>query len=267
MQCTHLHSYLHGKRAIKSLKSELYELQTQPFLVKHIYRILLQWTNGYDVSKINLSNLPDEMKQPAQAINSQIDLGASNMIRGIISWKMATAQSTYYKTLQKKAQGDGSMWARRFVSLLLSFTMDCWRYHCDAIHSKEENSAEGRVRTKCKDLLYKLQRDNSTLHTNYLHLLNREYSFFESARISTLDSWIRRIELGIQKKLDNKISKISDIRSWLHTPKHTTNENQSTERSQTVRTIQTSETNVPISSNENESFLLTPFIPCQSIVL
>ena len=259
LQCSNLHSKLYRKQSIKSLKSSLYELQTDPFIVKHLIRMILQWSDGFDVSRIPTVSVQSNEVSKSEAINSQVQLGVPNLLRGLLSWKLHESQQTYYRTLPKKVNGDGSMWPKKVISMMVGLTMGCWKYRCEVLHSTFENTYEGRLRQKCKNFLHDLKRDNSSLHHKYHHLLERNKQYFDNVRISTLDSWMRRITLGIRKKLEEDTKSTNDIRHWMTKGTRTVPNKQKkviSNKTQNTSTLQ----NNPVTTEE---YLLTPYIPSQ----
>ena len=255
MMCKNTQMILHRKQALRTLKSSLYELQTYPLIVKQIMRILHQWINSFPTPYMNLDHLRGFDLEVAEAMNSQIKLGVTNMVRGIIPWKLQECQRKYYSTIPKKENGDGSIWSRRVIALFLQFSMSCWKYRCELFHFNNVNTAEKNLRYECTQLLYSLSRDKNRLHPNYWHLLSRKNAYFENARISNLQSWLRRIQLGITKQIQVEKTNITDIRKWLTRTINVENSND------------TNDSN-PQTQNElrNDEYLRTPPILAQLLL-
>ena len=147
------------------------------------------------------------------------------------------------------------MWSRRVIALFLQFSMSCWRYRCELFHFINVNTAEKNLRYECTQLLYSLSREKNRIHPNYWHLLNRKNAYFENARISNLQSWLRRVQLGITKQVQVEKTNITDIRKWLTCNINVENSND------------TNDSN-PHTQNElrNDEYLRTPPIIAQLLL-
>ena len=208
---------IHRRQQLRTLKSELHWLQTSPFLVKHIMRSLAQWIMGVPVPYIDLNDVPDQHnKNMAKAFNIQIRLGISNMVRGLLANELKNQQSVYYSLLEKKEHGDGSMWPRKVILLMLTFTQACWKFRCEAVHTITESNAENRLRSECETLYFQLKTDTSSLPFQYSHFLNRHNQFFKTAPIPNLWSWLRSINIGLKMQNDLTATNTMDIRAWLY---------------------------------------------------
>ena len=178
-------------------------------------RALAQWILGLKVTIIDTDYVECDNKGMARAFNQQIKLGISNMIRGLLANELREQQHIFYSSLQKKEHGDGSLWSLNVIALFINFSLSCWNFRCEAVHSITELTSEKRLRSECETLFIELKSNHSNLPPTYQHLLNRNKHFFSNAPIPNLQSWLRRVNVSLNTHRQSCQQKSTDIRTWL----------------------------------------------------
>ena len=199
------------RSGLQTFHANLVELQTLPLLRKHIMRILRQWFTSYSVPKINIKHVRESEIEVAEAINDQISIGVDNFVRGIFAWKIGKVQQTFYETIEKKLNGNGKMWVRKVMDLMIHLTHEVWKNRCEHVNTTLNMSYESRLRNKCMTLWIDLQSKKKDVPLLYRHLLNKEQCFFKNATVSALKSWIRRIQLAIKTLEESRYTKMDCI--------------------------------------------------------
>ena len=214
LKCQCVQASTFRKSAIKNLRKSLSVLQTRPLLLNHIIRSIHQWVAGLTPKKIPMEALPDHDQDVAIAFNEQLDLGVSNMLRGILTYKINDCQIKYYASLPDKRNGDGSSWSKQLISHLINFSISIWKFRCDQVQESKIFTAEGRMRNECRKLYTEIRTNKSIIPASFRYLLQKDYKFFSRGSIQSIKSWLRRINIGI-KQQEHQSSKNHDIRTWL----------------------------------------------------
>ena len=103
---------------------------------------------------------------------------------------------------------------------LFKFTHVIWKRRCDMVANSTDETYEGHIRNKCRTLFFSLQTDPSKLPTFLHYLLNKSQSFFNKARPRALQSWLSRLQTGMDKVQHQPYSH-TDIRNWVCHTHHT----------------------------------------------
>ena len=209
LRCTNTVMTTYRRTKLQALRDDLSALGTDPLLQRHILRIILQWTNGFQVSLCDTST-PCETHS---AINDQITIGVGNLLRGILVWRMATAQNTYFRS-QRNFKSQGNTWARSVTKLLFTFSHDIWCHRCTHLADNANVSYEDRLRNSCNTMLINLKKNPTSLPLTFRHLLDRKQNFTTTATSRSLTSWLNRINLGLERARSGQSRSHSDIRNW-----------------------------------------------------
>ena len=201
------------KEELKEIHAKLVELQTRPILIKHILRIVRQWIFSFPIPLIKLSHVRDDEIEAAHAINDQILIGVENFVRGILSWRLGTVQAQFYASIPKKLHGDGKLWTRKVMNIMLSMTMSIWKNRCNIVNEKLQLSQEDRLRQNCTNMHFELQKRKNDLQPMHRHLLERDMKYFRRARVPALKSWVKRVNLAVSTL--GKKNRNNDIRKWM----------------------------------------------------
>ena len=183
---------------------------TDPFLQRHIMRILLQFMNQFDATTITSC---DGNPEAVLAINEQIKIGVGNFCRGIIGWRLCKAQTLYYRS-QRNFSSKGETWARKLSAFLIKSSHSIWKQRCDLLSESSEYTYEKSVRKQCKSLLIHLTRNPFKLPVHARHLLKRKPEFTSVASTRALTSWLHRINHGLEQATSGEKHSTSDIRNW-----------------------------------------------------
>ena len=212
-QCTHVDLQAFRRKKIQSLKDELVQLGTDPFIIRHLIRLVLQWTNRFPVNPIPI---PENDQDTTVAINEQIKLGVGNFLRGALVWRLAVAQDIYFKS-ERNFSSNSNTWARKIISFLFQMSHDIWTRRCTLIADSKDQTYESQIRQNCKTLHIQLSRTQTNLPVSYRHLLDRKPSFTHTSTIRALQSWLTRINAGLNLAKSGQKRSTSDIRNWFST--------------------------------------------------
>ena len=209
-QCTHPSIQKFRRNRLAAFRDELSQLDTDPFLIRHLMRIILQWTNKFPVTTIPLA---DENIDSIVAINEQIRIGVNNMIRGVIGWRLGSVQQNYFRSKQNfKSTGDA--WVRKLTQFFFTFSHDIWKYRCDKVSESTESTYEAQIRKDCDSLLFTLSKNPTSLPVKYRYLLHRPSHFTSKATTRALQSWLTRVQQGLKMAKEGTHRSTSDIRNW-----------------------------------------------------
>ena len=212
-QCPHAEIQTFRRQKLKDLQDELTSIGTDPFIQRHLLRLILQFTNRFPVTPIQeCTGNPEAVL----GINEQIKLGIGNLLRGILAWRLGDAQQIYYRS-KNNFQSTGDSWTRKLTQFFFSCSHAIWTNRCDKIASTTEMSYEDSTRHQCSSLLFRLTRNPHQLPVNDRHLIHRKSSFTKTASIRALTSWASRVKLGLERARTGQKNSTSDIRNWFNT--------------------------------------------------
>ena len=215
-RCTHPPVQTFRRKKIQVLRDELNNLGTDPFLIRHILRVILQWTNQFDVPHIQQTT---QQLEAQTAINEQLIIGIGNFLRGIIVWRLAHAQQQYFRQ-QKNFQSKADTWARKLTGFLFHFSHDIWTHRCTLVADNTDLSYEAQIRQKCRSLLVTLSTNPNQLPHSYRYLLGKKSHFHDKAHPRAIQSWLKRIQIGLEKAKNGQSQSSSDIRNWFPVTKN-----------------------------------------------
>ena len=219
-QCKSLSVIQTRNDAFNKIKKFLLEYKTEPTIQRHILRMLRQFFGNFPISPISHHN--DETKNISQALNIQISLGTSNMIRGIVTWKLTLCQQEHYSTL-RETRYTGDIWTKKLILQLFDMIKTIWKKRCDLVANSTEQTHESRIRNQCKSLFFSLTNDMSQIPQSLRYMTNKSNAFFQKARPRALQSWLTRLQNGIASHQSPKYGP-TDIRRWI-TPVSNTSTN------------------------------------------
>ena len=210
LQCKCLSVHQTRLDGIKNIKNFLSDYKTDPILQRNLLRMIHQFTHNYPISPPPPSTtITSEMND---ALNTQISLGINNMLRGIVTWKLAQCQQTYYRSI-RETRYSGDTWIKNLILKLVSLFRMVWKRRCDLVVANSTSSTyEGRIRNNCTTLFHSLSNDPSKLPASLRYLLQKSGSFFQKARVRALNSWLKQVQKGM--KTPASLSS-SDIRNWI----------------------------------------------------
>ena len=217
-QCTASSSQCFRRKQLQNLRSELIQLDTNPFLIRHIMRILLQWTNGFPVNCLPYDSTHPENNEAVCAINDQIKLGVNNFLRGCVTWRLGTVQLLHYQS-KRNFRSNGTTWSRKLIQCLFQISHEIWKNRCNLLAELNNDTYEAQTRQKCKSLFIQLSSNPTLLPVKYRYLLDRQDHFAMTSSLRALTSWLTRINLGLERAKSGQLTSTSDIRNWFQ-PKH-----------------------------------------------
>ena len=209
-QCTECKQQESRRKLLRNFRDELCQLGTDPFLQRHLMRILLQFTNKFPVSPISTC---DDNPESVLAINEQIKLGPGNFCRGILVWRLSKAQSLYYRS-QNNFSAKGETWARKVSVFLIQFSLSIWKQRCETLADSTDQTYEQSVRKQCKTFLIQLSKNPNQLPVTHRHLLKRKPEFTAVSTTRALTSWLNRIHYALEQATTGQKHSTSDIRNW-----------------------------------------------------
>lgn len=208
-KCNHHKQVDLRRKILKDLRDELTQLGTDPFLQRHLLRMLLQFTNSFPIPSLT----DNENLEGTLALNEQLKLGIGNFFRGVMGWRLSKAQSLYYRS-QNNFSSKGETWARKLTIFLVSSSHQLWKQRCDIIADSTDKTYDQTIRNQCQSLLIKLRQNPQQLPVPSRHLLNRKPAFTSVATTRALQSWLHRVQYGIQQAQSGEKRSTSDIRNW-----------------------------------------------------
>ena len=208
-QCQCLSVISTRKESIKSVKNILIELKTHPVLLRHLLCMLHQFSNEYPISQPT-KQLQESSPDLYDALNSQFQLGVHNMVRGIISWKMAQFQQSHYTSI-KVGKLKGTTWSKKLSLGLLTMSRTIWKRRCELVANAQLDTYEARIRHNCENLQHQLQTDPHLLPQSLQYLARKHSTFFHTKKTRVLQSWLTQVRNGIEK---HKKRQPKDLRRW-----------------------------------------------------
>ena len=210
-QCTNFSISEHRRKQIKTIRDELSSLGTDPFIQRHILRMLLQFLNGFDVSPITTCT---DNPEAVLALNEQLKVGLGNFMRGIVVWRLGVAQQKFFRS-QRNFKSTGDTWSRKLISLLFLTSHSIWTHRCTETAEHTETSFEHSIRNRCKTLLIQLSRNPHRLPVDARHLIKRKPAFTSTSTLRALQSWASRINMSLSQAKSGQKRSVSDIRNWV----------------------------------------------------
>ena len=209
-QCTHNDVITHRRKFLKDLRDELTSIGTDPFIQRHLMRMLMQHCNKFDVSRIVTCNGNPEA---VLALNEQAKIGIDNFLRGIIVWRLGAAQQLYLRS-QRNFKSTGDTWTRKLIQFLFTSSHSVWTNRCTLVADQTDATFEQKIRNKCKSLLLALAKNPNRLPVTSRHLIRRKPTFTATSTIRALQAWTNRIQFSLSQASSGEKRSTSDIRNW-----------------------------------------------------
>lgn len=202
-------------KLIIGLRTDLYKIQTSPFIVNHLIRIIREYHYGSDVTKLKPDDVLDEKASYAALINKVIDFGADNLLSAVITHHVSVIQEKHIDDNGLSNSINIIGWTRGIIRLLLEYTNGIWLYRSSILHGKEELSREHLVRTQAVELLHRLKCDPYRLPYTFRDLPTRTRSYLMKSPLQSVLNWIDRVSVALDRQAQNSKLAVSDIRYWL----------------------------------------------------
>ena len=113
------------------------------------------------------------------------------------------------------------LWSRKSIVLFITMSWSIWKKRNELLSKEKVNSYESYLRHECKSLFFSAKKNNS-LPFSSRHILDCRQNFFSTAPVHTLNSWLRRFNLGISLAKQNCKTAKSDLRNWFSPIQSTT---------------------------------------------
>ena len=107
------------------------------------------------------------------------------------------------------------LWGTSLTKELHLFSTNMWKYRCEVVHTASQTIMEKHTRTQAKRLYYCLLTDPLQLPFENRNLLRKPASFFNTAKLRNIRSWVNRINLALDIQSEKSKVGMSDIRDWL----------------------------------------------------
>ena len=198
------------RKQIKALRDELTSLGTDPYLQRHLMRMILQFTNGFEVTPILHCT---ENPESVLALNEQVKIGIDNFLRGTIVWRLGCAQEAFFRS-QGNYKSTGDTWAKKLISYLFRTSHMIWTERCTQVAALTDSTFEHQTRNQCQTLLIQLSHNPQRLPVDSRHLLKRKPHFTKTSTLRALQSWAQRVQFGLSQANSGQKRSVSDIRNW-----------------------------------------------------
>ena len=136
------------------------------------------------------------------------------MFCGLIAFDLSSTQELHYRATRANKSLTGKTWSKKFIRYLLQVTKSLWKKRCEIMNVCAEKNVDHKIRSDCKSLYYQLKL-SKLLPYNFSYLLEKTPAFFTTAKPQALNSWMRKIKLGMAQIDKGSVNVKSDIRSWL----------------------------------------------------
>ena len=211
-QCTAPCITSYRRKHIKAIRDELTSVGTDPYIQRHLMRMILQFTNGFTVSPIlHCSDNPESVL----ALNEQLKVGIDNFMRGVVVWRLGYAQEKFFRS-NGNFKSKGDTWSKNLISFMFKTSHSIWTERCTKIAETTDATYEQGIRNQCQSLLIQLSKHPHRLPVDSRHLLKRKPVFTKTSTLRALQSWAQRVQLGIAQAQSGQKRSVSDIRNWFH---------------------------------------------------
>ena len=111
-------------------------------------------------------------------------------------WRLGVAQDFYFKS-ERNFSSNSNTWTRKLTSFLFHMSHDIWKRRCTTLADNKDQTYESQISQNCKTLHIQLSHNPTNLPVKHRHLLDRKSSFTQTSSIRALQSWINRINTGL----------------------------------------------------------------------
>ena len=216
LQCHDPLAQTYRDTAMLSLRDELYKIQSSPFLISHVLRLIRQYHARQPIQMLTEDDFLDEEQCYVPLINKVASYGVDNLLSAVVTQHLTTIQDEYIRDTGLSNSINIIGWTRGFIRLILEYTHGIWMYRCSILHNKDDLSRDTLVRQQAVELLYQLRRNPYRLHYGSRDLLTRKKSQLLTSSLSSVLNWIDRVSVAIDRQTQNSKLGVSDIRYWLN---------------------------------------------------
>ena len=189
---------------------------SHPLIVQHLYQIADDFSKGCQTPHIPIhdTDFPSEQKNK-RALNSTIDLGPANVLKGLIPSCLITTQKEYADEFDSGIKNI-SIWAQLIILALMNFSVNIWKIRSTIYHNTHVPQTELNIRQEAYSLLINLKSSPVTLPVANRNLLNRNRRFFFKSAVRQIHAWVRRVNTAVKvkKRIDEKGKR--DIRKFCY---------------------------------------------------
>ena len=132
LRCSSRSSRKQWKKEIRSLKKWMIEIGTDPEIVRALVEVLQNYNRNHDYDTY-LSSLPPQHVR--RCLESQIRIGWTGFLEGMLSHEWSIAQSSYYLTQGSRRSGD--RWAVELSKRLWKLIFAMWDHRNRALFETE----------------------------------------------------------------------------------------------------------------------------------
>ena len=170
-QCKNILIKANRTEALANLKRSFQQSKTHPAILNHIYRIIIQICNGFNVSDTNPSeNNTEDTNMILSAFLNQKKLGYRNILFGILSKDITNEQKKYYKQQAFGKRYNAEMWSKQTIRSVLEFIINLWNFRCSKYHSDDIATPTQQIRQKAISILHLIQDDTNLIPAKYTNI-------------------------------------------------------------------------------------------------
>ena len=140
-------------KALNQLREDLRNLDTDPLILKHLIRIIIQQTQGFEIKMFNTTTTSTENMDVIKvliACNEQQKIGNWNLLKGILTIEFKYCQAEYWK--QKGRVRNVDNWMRNVIKALHVFSVTIWKERSAYVTEVEKINQETRLRQHSKQI-------------------------------------------------------------------------------------------------------------------
>ena len=202
---------------IIELKNKLKAVNTSPFIINHLCRILFQFFSQFPISVISIPiNSTEEQRLDYTNMNQQITMGAEQLLSGFLCYQISQIQNRHIQTSCLSRKSTLNSWNRTVIKAFLDFSQAVWKSRSDILHNEAAFTREAMLREQAVILLTTLRFTPHRLPNQSRNLLNRTKSYLQTSHLKNVVSWTKRVNRALEEQSYKERSTSNDIRTWLY---------------------------------------------------
>ena len=216
LECPKEHTRLRRKECIKKVLQKLKKIRTYEGIMSHVGKILNSISNR-EVMELDWDEIHrDGDMSLGIALMGQEEIGWDRMCQGYYHKAWTTVQGKYYRRMGKNSKFlNIGRWKKMFSTILVEYSLDCWRLRNETIHGKERDESRKKQLDTIKKQIKNLYSQKETLKGT------TQYRIYDMPQKKRLGMGIQssRIWVGMAEevlKLHREKSTLNTIDHWLN---------------------------------------------------